>query len=349
VNPAQTELSGVLGSHLSHHDVTALKQPGLPAFGELAHQLLTGEFDLSLPGVLNLAVKLVFNEIFLHTHLIRQILIIAVFGALLKCLTDAFKHKSAGELGFYVTFCMMVVLAVSSFQITVGILTSLVATVNSLMEAAIPLIVSLMALSGNVAGAAVFHPALFLAMNIITRFIAVVFIPAMMAAVALQIASCLSEDNPLSNMAGLFRKCADWTLKGIVGLFAILLMLQKFSVPVLNNAALRTAKTAVGAIPVVGGALNSAMDTVLYFGQASRSIVMVALLIVLCAALAAPLVKMLALMLTFRLLAAAVQPVCEERFVRCLDGIGAYMGTLLGAGAIVGIMCVYAVVMLLGF
>jgi hypothetical protein len=48
------------------------------------------------------------------------------------------------------------------------------------------------------------------------------------------------------------------------------------------------------------------------------------------------------------LLAAAVQPVCEDRFVNCLDGVGTYMGALLGAGAIVGGMCGFAVIILLG-
>jgi stage III sporulation protein AE len=217
------------------------------------------------------------------------------------------------------------------------------------MEAAIPLIIGMLALSGNIAGAAVFHPALFLAMGLITRFIAWFFIPALTAAVALQFVSCLSENNPLSKMAELLKKCADWTLKSIAGLFALLLALQKFSVPIINNVAFQTTRTAVGAIPVVGGALNAAMDTVLYWGQASRSGVMVALIIVFCVALAVPLLKMLVLMFLYRLLAAAVQPICDERFVKCLDGVGAYMGTLLGAGVMVGVMCVYAAVILLAF
>jgi stage III sporulation protein AE len=343
-----TDLSSILGSHLSQHDVSGLQTPGLPAFTDLVMQLLNGEFDLSLAGILNKAMRLIFNELFLNTQLIRQLLIIAILSALLKCLTDAFKHKSAGELGFFVTFCMMVVLAATSFRVCVGILQELVSTVGFFMEAAIPLVVGALALSGNVAGAAFFHPVLFMGIGLITRFISVVFIPAITAAATLTIVSCLSEENPLAYMAALFKKCAEWVLKGIVGVFMVLLTLQKFSVPVVNNFALSTAKTAVGAVPVVGSAMNAAVDTVLYFGQASRSIIMVALVIVLIFALSAPLIKLLAFMLVYRLLAAAVQPVSEDRFVKCLDGIGTYMGALLGAGAIVGVMCVFAVIILLG-
>jgi stage III sporulation protein AE len=171
----------------------------------------------------------------------------------------------------------------------------------------------------------------------------------MTAAVALQMISGLSEENPLSNMADLFKKVAEWTLKGIVGVFAMLLTLQKFSVPVLNNIAVKTTQSAVGAIPIVGGALNSAMDTVLYVGQASKSVVMVALMVVLCAALLVPVAKLLVLTFTYKLLAAAIQPICEPRFVKCIDSVGTYMATLTGAGVVVGIMCLYSVLILLSF
>jgi stage III sporulation protein AE len=343
------DLDGVLNSQLSRFDLSGLDQPGLPSFRDLVFQIVAGEFDFTLPGILNLAARQIFNELFTNTRLIRQLLIIAILNALLSCLSDAFKHKSASELGFYVSYCIMVILAVSSFHLSVDILSNLVYNVTAMMEASVPLIISMMAISGNVAGAAVFHPALFLAMGLIARFIAQLFVPLLMAGVGLRIVSHLTEGNPLERMGIIIKKGADWALKGIVGLFALLLALQKLTAPVINNVALKTTKTAVGAIPVVGGALNAAMDTVLVWGQAARSGVLAALVIVICAALAAPLIKMLVLMLVYKLMAAAVQPITDERFCKCLDGVGEYMGTLLGAGAIVGIMCIYAVIMLLSF
>jgi stage III sporulation protein AE len=345
----QQEFNGVLGSQLSNYDLTGLSQPGLPSFGELSRQIITGEFDFSLSGILHLFSRLIFNELFANTRLIKQLLIIAVLSALLKCLTDAFKHKSAGELGFYVTYCIMVILVITSFQVSVEILSGLVAAVSGMMDAAIPLIIGLLAVSVNVAGAAVFHPALFLAMGLITRFIGQILIPLMLAAVAMQAVSCLIEGNPLHNLSLFFKKCADWTLKGIIGLFAMLLALQKLSAPIINNIALQTTKSAVKSIPLVGNALNAAMDTVLVWGQATRSTVLVALVIVFCVALAAPLVKMLVLMLVYRLMAAVIQPFSDDRFVKLLDMVGAYLGTIMSAGVMVGIMCVYAVIMLLTF
>jgi hypothetical protein len=48
-------------------------------------------------------------------------------------------------------------------------------------------------------------------------------------------------------------------------------------------------------------------------------------------------------------MAAVVQPICEDRYTKFLDGVGGFLGAMLGAGVMVGIMCVYAVIMLLSF
>jgi hypothetical protein len=109
------ELSSVIGNQLSLLDISGLDQPGLPAFKDLAVQVISGEFDLTLPNILSLLSSQIFHEVILNTQLIRQLLIVAILSALLKCMIDAFRHSSASLVGFYVTYCMMVILAMSSF------------------------------------------------------------------------------------------------------------------------------------------------------------------------------------------------------------------------------------------
>lgn len=347
MNADPTDLSSVLGSQLERFDLSGLNT-GV-SFSELVLKAVNGEIDLSLSGVANAGLGLFFNEFLLNAQLIRQLLVIAVLGAMLKCLSDAFKHKAAGELGFYVTYIMAVLLAFSSFQLSVGILSDLVSQLSGSMESAVPLIVSLLAMSGSVGSAAVFHPVLIFAVQMITRFISEIFIPVLLAAAVLQIVNHLAEGAPLSKLTVLIRKGADLTLKGIVFLFALLLTLQKITVPIADNLALKTAKAAANAVPVVGGALGSAVDAVLFAGSAAKHGVLAALIIVICVSAAAPLLKMLALMLTCKLTAALIQPVCDERIANCLDSIGSFTAILTGAGALVVVMFIYAVVILLLF
>ena len=335
---------------LDRYDIGILDRPGMPRFMDLVRDALQGQLDLSLTGLISTFGQLIFGEFLANGQLIRQLVIIAILGALVSCLTEAFKHNAAGETGFYVTFLMAVLLAISSFYICVEILTGLTRLTSGVMYASIPLMIGLMTMGGNFVGAAGFQPLLFFALQLVTWFISGVFIPMVLASAALDVAGQFSPDgHKLSHLAELIRKIASWTLKGLLGTFAFLLTLQRFTAPIISNVAIRTSRSVVGAVPVVGGAFSAAVDTIVNFSQAARSGVLVALVLVLCFVLAAPLVKIMVLSLVYRTTAAFLQPVADRRLVTLMDGVGKHMAMLFNAAALVGVMCIYTVIILLSF
>jgi len=331
------------------YDIGILDMPGLPRFRDLVMQIVRGELDLSLGGVLGGLLSVIFGEFMASSGLLRQILIIAILGALMSCLTEAFSHRSAGELGFYVTFLMAAVLAISSFYLSVQILTGVVSLASNIMLAAIPLMLAAMAISGNFVGAAAFHPLMFFALQLIARFVAAVYVPLILASAGLEMVNHISDTVKVDKLALTIRKVAGLALKGILIAFAGLLTLQRFSAPIVSNLAMRATYSAVGAIPVVGSALSAAMDTVHHFGGAARSGLLVALVIVLCVAMVTPLVKLFVLSWMYRLTAGFIQPVADKRLVKCMDSAATHMGHLFNAAALVGVMCIYSVVILLSF
>jgi len=342
------EILGLM--QLERYEIGVLDIPGMPSFMDLVRDALQGELDLSISGLLTAFGNIIFSEFAANGQLIRQLVVIAILGALLSCLTEAFKHNAAGETGFYVTYLMAALLAVSSFHIGVGILTGLVGLVENVMMASVPMMIGLMTMGGNFMGAAAFHPLLFFALQLMVRFISVVFIPLVLAAAALDVVGQLSsEGHKLEKMAELIRKIADWTLKGLVGVFVFLLTLQRFTAPIISNVALRTSRNVVGAVPVIGNVFSSAVDTVVYFSQAARSGVLVALVLVLCGVLVAPLIKILVLALVYRISAAFLQPISDKRIIALMDGVGKHMLMLFSAAALIGVMCIYTVIILLSF
>ena len=335
---------------LDRYDTGILDRPGLPRFTDLVQDALQGRLDLSFTGLISAFGNIIFGEFAANGQLIRQLVIIAILGALMSCLTEAFKHKAAGETGFYITYLMAMLLAISSFYISVGILTGLVELVDNVMKAAVPMMIGLMTMGGNFLGAAAFHPLLFFALQLMVWFISGGFIPLVLASAALDIVGQIaSEGHKLEKLAELVRKIADWTLKGLIALFAFLLTLQRFTAPIISNMALRTSRNVVGAVPVVGNVFSSAVDTVVYFSQAARSGVLVALVLVLCAVMVSPLVKIFVLSLVYRVSAAFLQPIADSRLVSLMDSVGKHMGMLFSAAALIGIMCIYAVIILLSF
>ncbi|MCL2225778.1 MAG: stage III sporulation protein AE [Defluviitaleaceae bacterium] len=342
------EVIGLIG--LERYDIGILDRPGMPRFSDLVRDALTGQINLTPNGIFSAFGEFVFAELLANGNIIRQLVVIAVLGALMSCLTEAFKHKSAGETGFYVTYLMAVLLAVSSFYISVEILNGLVSLVSAIMLASIPLMIGLMVMGGNFVGAAGFHPMLYFAFQLVAWFISAVFIPIVFVSAALDITGQISPDgHKLGKMAALLRQIGNWALKGILATFAFLLTLQRFSAPIISNATIRTSRSVAGAVPVVGNALTAAVDTVVNFSQAARSGVLIALVLVLCFVIAAPLLKMFVISLVYRIAAAFLQPIADPRLVSLMDGIGKHMAMLFNAAALIGIMCVYVVIILLSF
>lgn len=340
------KLSPIIGSHIAAHDIEALEEF---SFTDWMWRAVSGELDLSLTGILDALTGLFMNELFMNGVLIRQLLLIAILSALLRCLSDSFKTKSVGELGFYVSYILIFAAIIASFRMAAGILLELVTRTTGIMEAAVPLMLSLTAMSGNFTGAAVLNPVLFMGFTLMSHFIGFVFIPLVTAAAILHMANHMTENSIFTKTADFIKSGSKLMLKFMVFLFLSLLALQKVSAPIVNNLALRTARAAAGAVPVVGGALNSAMDTVIHISSAARSGVLVAMVIVICTAAAIPLIKLLTFVVIYKLTAAVVQPICDERIVKCLDGLGDYVGMLLSAGVLVSVMFLFTCVIMLTF
>jgi len=336
--------------NLDRYDLAPLDIPNMPRFTDMVRDALAGQLDLSPVGLLNSFAGIIFAEFVANGGLIRQLVIIAIIGALMSVLTEAFTHKSAGETGFYVTFLMTAALAVSSLYIAVSILNGLITVITGIMYASLPIMVGLLAMGGNFVGAAGFNSILFFALQLLTQFITRVFVPLIFAAMALDIASKLFADGAkLSKLSDLVRKIADWTLKGILLLFAFLLTLQRLTAPIVSNIVVRTSRNVVGAVPVVGNALTAAMDTVVGFSQAARSGVLVALVLILCGAIIGQVVKIFVLSFIYKLMAAFMQPVADARLVALMDSIGKHLNMIFYAAVLIGVMCIYTVVILLSF
>ncbi|MDR3240244.1 MAG: hypothetical protein LBT44_09190, partial [Clostridiales bacterium] len=349
--PAETDLAAgqsvVVDEQLDLFDFSALNQESQMDFKDLVQKAIHGELDLSPARLAGQARDLFLRTLLDNGSLMRGLFLVAVLSAILQVLTDSFKNKSVGELGFYVSYMALVTVLFASFQIAVQVMTNLINHLSAFMAAALPVMLGILAASGHLTSASAFNPLFVFVIEALTLFIRNILTPALTLAAVLEIVNFLSTKDVLTNLAKFIQKLADWSLKGIAILFLGVLSLQKVSSPILNHLAVKAAKAGANAIPVVGGMVSGALDTVLVWSAALKSGVMVALVIALVAVCCVPLMEILAMLLIYKIVAAVVQPVSDERIVKCLDAIGAYCGLLLGAGVTVVVMFIVSVVILL--
>ncbi len=316
-------------------------------FSDLFQKAVSGEVNLSPQSIIDIISELFFSEIGSLLSIMRTMIIIAVLSALFKALSASFSQKAVVEMGFYINFIVVVALLLSSFSTCVGIMQSLVDNLCNIMEAAVPLITALMMMNGQIKGAYTFAPLILYMVNLITHLMRDFFSPCIIAGAVLSIANCISERELLTKLCDLVKNSLSYLLKGVAAIFIGVVSLQGLSAPIVNNALTKSAKYAFNAVPVVGSTLKGVVDTMSAWTGALRSGFLVAIVIAITVLAAIPLIKIAAFIFVYKLTAGIIQPICDERIVKAVDGVGSYAAIVLGAAALTVIMLIFTSIIML--
>ena len=317
-------------------------------FSKLLQDILLGDFDFSFSGIKEKVIEAAFGEFRTQGKLLTQLLLVVILSAVLKQLSDSFQGKSVGEMGFYLCYMVLVVVILSSFY---SISEGVVERINGIcgvFGAMVPIFLVLSASSGNLTQSALMGPAIMGGSAALSVAVRHIIIPAILLAVALEMADHISERPILGKFAELLRQCISWGMKGAAMAFMLLISLQKIGGGALNGLAAKTAKIAVGAVPVVGNVMGGAVETAAAVAGTLKSGTLAAaavFLLLLCIPLV---VKLLVILLVFKLTAAAAEFICEERLVECIAAAGDYTALLLGVVFLGEGMFLFSALLLLG-
>ena len=331
--PSLDEISHILDASL----------PGAQNLTDLALSALRGEIDLSMGVVFNFIIQGLFAETAALLYLLRHMLIIAILSAFFKAMTSSFKNSGISQLGFYICYVMVVTMLFRTFAVALGIMTDMVGGITNLLMGSTPIIIGLVASGGYVASAGAFAPILLFASAFFTFFIDVLIVPVLIFAATVSLVSYLSEKEGLDKLSELMQKAISFGLKSIALVFMAVLGFQRIATPILNDVAIRGTRTLVSAVPVVGQVLSGAIDTAIHYGQALRGAVSASLLVAAVGISIVPILQILAFVAAYKLTAALLAPICDERIVEAIDTAGNYAALVLGVCVMVAFLFIFIV------
>ena len=108
-----------------------------------------------------------------------------------------------------------------------------------------------------------------------------------------------------------------------------------------------TAKSAVGAVPVVGKVMEGAVETAASFTGLIRSSVGLGTVFLVTAIVFIPFVKLGVIWFIYKFAAAVIEPVSEPRLIKALSAAGDFSALLMAAVFVVAIMFVFSAIVLL--
>lgn len=324
-------------------------EKAMPGFSlvRIFEDIKNGELSLKPENLGQTLLTLLGHQILGTAPLIGKLLVLAVLGAVLGQLQAAF-GGSVGKTAQVMTYLVLLSLAITSFNEALEIASGTIDRMVGLMQTMFPVILTLLITMGNLTSAALFKPLIMGSLTVLATIIKTVILPLFFLAAVLKLFNQISDQFKLSKLAGLFEFAGKLSLGVIMTVFIGVMTVQGVTGGVADSVAFRTAKYSADLIPVVGKFFKDAVELVITSGLLLKNAVgLVALLAIIVICLG-PVIKILAMILVFRISAALIEPLGEKPLADSLQEMSKSLILILVSVASAAVMFFMATAVVVG-
>lgn len=316
-------------------------------FKEIVGKILSGEYDLEGKSIVHMLLNTFFNDLYENIGVIVRIIVISIVGAFFKALTESFENKQASEMGFFVIFLLITASVLQSYSLINNIAVGLIENIIVFIEALVPSLLTVTVLSGATISSVMYGESIIMLVGIINNFIKSLMLPFLYVLIVFVVLNTLNDENNLTKIIALLKKGYEWVMKIMMWLFVAIFGLKSFGLPVVDGVITRTAKQTIGIVPVVGTTLQEISDIVMGCGTVIKNAFGIGTIIAIVIIALTPVIKITVIALAYKVSAAFIEPISENRLVECLSSIGDICFLLLGTVLLVVLLFVIVIAMTL--
>lgn len=323
----------------------------IPEF-ELKHTAISmtkGQFKWNISEIINLCIIFLFKELINSGKIFFSIIALALVAALIENLQKSLNEEGVGKVAFFTCFFLVAAVGIKVFTNSLRYAMETVDNIVVFVNMLIPTTLTLLAASGAVASAGIFHPVMMLGAQGISLFIKSFILPLIMLSTALSIANNISGNNNVGKFAKSIKSVIKWSLGIIMTVFIGVISIQNLAAPALDGVYLKTAKYAVGNfIPVVGSVLSETVELIFGCSVILKNAVGVAGLLAIVLIASVPVIKLVASSVMFAFAAAVIEPVSDKRVVNLLSCLSESVTLLFVSVIVVALMFIVGVAIIIG-
>ena len=311
--------------------------------------LLKGEQTLTVKGTLNGLLKYLFREVVANSSLLARLMILSIICAFLNNLSNAFESEAVGKLAYIVSYLVIIAIAVQSFSLATMIGLNAIGDMVTFMQALLPILLTFLMAMGGITTTAMFQPVIIGSVGIISTLTKDIIVPIIFFSAILSIINHMTDKIHISKLASLLKQVSIVLMGLTLKVFTGIITIQGVAASTTDGVAIRTAKFAVDKfIPIVGGFLTEAVDTIMGCSLLLKNGIGALGLIVLAFIVVMPLLKILSLILIYKIASAMIEPITDGQLSSCLNDMSNSLTMLFAAVLTVAIMFFIAVTIIVG-
>lgn len=278
------------------------------------------------------------REFSISLGLLSRILIITIISAILTNLQGAFEESSIGEFANYFTYILVAILIISNFMELMEIIKISIDRMIDFMQILLPILLTLLVITGGPNTRIVFHPMILGVVNIMGVMMKNIIFPLIYFSFVVSILSNLSKRKELGKLSELGRQVITFIISAAFTIFIGILTIYGLSTKI-DGITIRTAKFAVDRfLPVVGGFLSDALDAVIGSSVILKNGIGIIGLVTLILIIIVPLIKIITMLLIYLITGAVIEPIAADNITNFFTDISKTLVLLLISMVSIGIM-----------
>lgn len=310
-------------------------------------EFIKNKESFSLKNIITGGLQYLLYELITNGKLLGQLLVLAIFSAVLKAMHSSFLQSTIHKISQFVIYLVLLFIILNSFHLAFSYTKDAIDSMGNFMIGLLPLLLGLMASFGNIFAVSFFHPILISVIYFSSPLIGNIVLPLLLIACFIQVISGLNKDFRVHHLAKLIRTVALWIMGGFLTIFITLLSVQGTVAAVEDGVAMKATKFITGNfIPVIGRTLTDATDSIFSASLLLKNAVGVVGLAIVSFIALFPVLKILAIAFIYKIAAALLQPISDGALIEGLDTVGKYMFYILGALITVAMMFFLAIVII---
>lgn len=221
--------------------------------------------------------------------------------------------------------------AAGSLDTLIGLGAETIEELSVFSKALLPTLAAATAASGAVTAATVHQVTTVFLVDLLLNLINNLLMPLLYLYIGVLTAACCLPENRLGAIADGLKKVITWILTTSLMLFTVYLSVVRVISGAADGAAVKVAKAAIsGVVPVVGGIIAEASETVLVGAGLLKNTIGVAGLLAILAVCAHPFLQLGMQYLLYKLTAFLASVVGAPGLCKLIDGLGGAFGLVLG-------------------
>ena len=283
--------------------------------------------------------NLLFSEAKSGIKIASSILVLALLSSIIKSLENSFSSSSITTVTNYIVFITVVTLTLVSFKDVLSLCYSTIENIIGLVNVIIPIMISLLVLVGFPITSTALNPVFIGGIAVINIVFKKFIFVAISLAFAILVINNITNNIKLNRLASFIKQINVVSLGAVCTLYLGLVSIQGLYVTSFDKFTVKTAKFAVGNfIPVVGGFVSDSLDILLSSSQLIKNVFGGIGLVILAGMCLIPIIKIISVVLVYKLCAIAIEPIGEDNISSFLNEVANLMIIILATMIAVTIM-----------